>query len=224
MTDPLVITTAAKVAAFLGLIVCGPTMAKTVLWRLRSSADRRRLTSTAGDDLALASEAIARTLASGLTLLQAVRSATEAIVGTPVAARLDRTLAEVDGGLSLVRAVERMTERDPLPELRLFSSAVAVTGGDLGARAAVFDRAAVTLRSRTAARAEATAQAAQARASAFVVGALPWLAVAALAVQGGEVAQVLFATSLGRCCLGAALTAELLGVRWMLSLARSATR
>lgn len=192
----------------------------------RISTRRRagsRLARCAPEDTALISEAIARSLQSGKTLRQAIDAAARA-VASPVSDLLQGALAEAAAGLSISRAVQRMVIRYPLAELRLFAAAVEVASGEVGARAALFDRVATTVRSRTAVRAEAVAQAAQARASAIVVGALPWCAALAVAVQGGQIARVLFGTPLGWASLVVAIAAETLGVWWMLFLARRVVR
>lgn len=171
---------------------------------------------------------IARRLHAGETLLQALTAGyehgferevedgpTAETLASPLAEPIRRLRDEHNRGATLARAVQRWAERDDTEQTALLSTAVSLATQQVGADPALFDHVVRTLSSREELISEAHVQVAQARASIWVVAALPWAIAAVLVVEGGAAARVLVGTTLGRFCLGLAVLMELAGIGWM---------
>ena len=156
--------------------------------------------------------AVSRRLGGGDTLLQALRNAAG---GGPMSGPLARIAEEHERGVTLGRAVQRWAAREQTSQAALLSTAVTLASDRVGAQPQLFDRVAATSRMQADMTAEARVHAAQARASIWVVAALPWAVALALLAEGGAAARVLTSTPLGWFCVGAALMLELGGVAWM---------
>lgn len=165
--------------------------------------------------------AVSRRLGGGDTLLQALGNAA---ADGPMSGPLGQITEEHERGVTLSRAVQRWAAREQTSEAALLSTAVTLASDRVGAQPQLFDRVAATSRARADMTAEARVQAAQARASIWVVAALPWAVALALLAEGGDAARVLTSTPLGWFCVGAALLAELAGVAWMRALVGRALR
>ncbi|WP_423916430.1 type II secretion system F family protein [Candidatus Poriferisodalis sp.] len=156
--------------------------------------------------------AVSRRLGGGDTLLQALRAAAG---DGPMSLPLDQVSDEHERGVTLSRAVQRWATREQTSEAALLSTAVTLASDRVGAQPQLFDHVAATVRARADMAAEARVHAAQARASVWVVAALPWAVALALLAEGGAAARVLTSTPLGWFCGSAAALAELAGVTWM---------
>ncbi len=138
-----------------------------------------------------------------------------AAAGTPLETSMARALGEHRRGLALDKVADRWVGRDDSFEVGLLAAAIRLSGGGVGARPELFDHVALTLRRRAELRADARAHASQARASSWVVVALPWVVAGGIAVGGGEPARVLFRSPLGWWCLAGAIALEAAGLAWM---------
>ncbi|WP_419944120.1 type II secretion system F family protein [Candidatus Poriferisodalis sp.] len=165
--------------------------------------------------------AASRRLSGGDTLLQALGNAAG---DGPMSGPLGQVTEEHERGVTLSRAVQRWAAREQTSEAALLSTAVTLASDRVGAQPQLFDRVASICRTRADMAAEARVQAAQARASIWVVAALPWAVALALLAEGGAAARVLVSTPLGWFCIGAALLAELAGVAWMRAVVARALR
>ncbi|MYA26035.1 MAG: hypothetical protein F4091_02650 [Acidimicrobiales bacterium] len=155
--------------------------------------------------------AVSRGLGAGDTMLQALRAAADG----PMRAPVEQIAAEHERGVTLSRAVQRWAAREQTSEAALLSTAVTLASDRVGAQPQLFDHVAATVRARADMAAEARVHAAQARASVWVVAALPWAVALALLAEGGAAARVLTSTPLGWFCASGALLLELAGVSWM---------
>ncbi len=155
--------------------------------------------------------AVSRGLGGGDTMLQALRTAADG----PMSAPLEQIAAEHERGVTLSRAVQRWSAREQTAQAALLSTAVTLASDRVGAQPQLFDQVAATVRAHADMAAEARVHAAQARASVWVVAALPWAVALALLAEGGAAARVLTSTPLGWFCAGGALLLELAGVSWM---------
>lgn len=166
-------------------------------------------------------EAVARSLRSGASLRRALADAAGAVPG-PVADDLGRATAAAEAGVPLAAALEEWAQARPRPDVLLVVASFALAIETGGAAAGAVDGVAATLRRRHAARAEAVALGAQARASAVVLTGAP-LAFALVAVAGGGgPARFLLGTPPGLACLAAGLGLDLLGGWWMARITRLA--
>ena len=165
--------------------------------------------------------AVGRRLHGGDTLLQALRSGAD---DGPMSLPLRQVADEHERGVTLARAIQRWAAREQTSEAALLSTAVTLATDPLGAQPRLFDHVAATLRVRADAAAEARVHVAQARASVWVVSALPWAVALALLAEGGAAARVLTSTPLGWFCAATAALLELAGIAWMRAAVRAALR
>lgn len=157
-------------------------------------------------------ERMAVALRGGVSLGEAI----EAQTGSgPVAFDLRRIRARQALGLGLTESVSIWPAERPLPSVRAAAGALAVASSMGGRSAGAIDGLATSLRAQNSAIAEARALSAQARLSAVVVGAAPigYLVLSAL-VDPGSI-DLLVGTGIGRLCLVAGLSLEILGALWM---------
>ncbi len=197
------------------LLVCvGAITSPAARGWLRVRRDRHR------DRLAIAARSdcigdfcatVSRRLSGGDTMLQALRSAADG----PMAVPLEQISAEHERGVTLSRATLRWAVREQTSQAALLSTAVTLASDQVGAQPQLFDHVAATVRANADMAAEARVHATQARASVWVVAALPWAVALALLAEGGAAARVLISTPLGWSCIGAALLLEIAGVSWM---------
>ena len=162
----------------LGLVLGGPPLALCgaaagiagpAVMAARRRARRAELVE---EQLADAVAATASALKSGLSLSQSISFAADE--GEPPVSESMRRIAEREGlGVPLEDSLERWTEDERLPDVRLVASVLQLhhrVGGD---SPVVLDNVARTLRLRRAAARELRSLTAQARLSGAVLGALP---------------------------------------------------
>ncbi|HMK11920.1 MAG TPA: hypothetical protein VK461_10090, partial [Acidimicrobiales bacterium] len=118
-------------------------------------------------------------------------------------------------------ALARWREQRPLSGVRLTASALelGLTAGGTHARAV--DGVAATLRDNLAISAEVRAQAAQAQASALVIGLAPLGFTALACLADHRTATFLFQTPAGLACLAVGLALDGLGAAWMARITRA---
>jgi tight adherence protein B len=165
-------------------------------------------------------DAMARAAAAGVSSVEAVRQGAAAATGE-LAGDLAGVVTGVDGGATLAGALEEWARRRDRPEVDLVASGLAmaiVTGGSVSWAA---HHLADVVRANLDSRAAIVVQAAQARASAVVIGATPVAVVAVSATVDPAAASVLFDTPLGQACLVAGLLLAGLAIWWMSAIIRS---
>src|SRR5437764_76107 len=189
---------------------CGTTWLRPWIWSSMSPArpmaavgstrSTRSLASARYDgQLPTALDVVAGAVRSGGSLLAALDDASRA-VGPPLA----DDLVDVVRGAAVVgldRSLKAWTARRPSDGVKLVAAALslgATTGGGL---AGALDGLAASLRSRSAAVAEARALSAQARLSAVVIGVAPVAFCGFTAATDHTTAAFLFGTPAGRLCL-----------------------
>lgn len=164
----------------------------------------------------------ASSLRAGFSLLQGLEAVTKQLQ-EPCAGELQRVLTEARLGRPVADALEaaalRIGNRD-------FSESVAAVriqqeaGGNL---AALFETLAETMLQRLQLRREIHTLTAEARLSAYVLGAMPILIAAFLFASSRQYLLVLFHTAPGKLALLAALVLQLLGFIWMYRTAKIET-
>lgn len=164
-------------------------------------------------------DAIARALRSGASLLQALREAAEE--AGPLQRELQRVAAEAERGAGVAAALDSWAERQPSGSIRLAAAALSLGAETGGANARAVDGVASTVRQRLAVAGEARALTAQPRVSAQVIGLAPIAFGAFSAATDPDLARMLFTTPLGWAMLVAGLVLDLLGMGWMMRMARA---
>lgn len=191
---------AAVVAGFLGCAV------PTIVVRRRAAVRSARLNAQVADTI----ELIASSLRAGFGFMQSLELASRE-QPSPIADELRQVTREVDLGVSVDEALERLVDRTRDEDLELVVQAVLVlrrVGGDISD---VLGRIAEMVRDRIRVRGEIRTLTAQARMSSWIVGLLP-IALAAVTamMQPGQMA-VLFTEPAGQMLVGLALTLQVVG-------------
>ena len=178
----------------------------TVIVRRRAAARADQFNSQVVEAI----ELVASSLRSGFGFMQSIELASRE-QPSPMAEELRQVIREVDLGMSVDEALERLVTRTGDADLELVVQAVLVqrrVGGDLGD---VIGRIAAMIRDRIRVRGEIHTLTAQARMSAWIVGMLP-LALAGVTafLQPSQIA-VLFTDPVGQLLLASALTLQVVG-------------
>ena len=165
-------------------------------------------------------DAVARSLRAGNGVHDSLRAAT-AVAGVH---RHDLTAVttQLDGGSTLVAALASWRFRCPNPPVALATAVLTFgvhTGGSI---ARGVDAAASTLRERLALHGEVRVMAAQARASAMVVAAVPFGFTVVVAMADPRVPGFLLTTVPGVVCVVAGVGLEIACFLWMRALVASA--
>lgn len=164
-------------------------------------------------------DAIARALRSGASLLQGLGEAAQE--EGPLQRELQRVAAEAERGAGVAAALSAWAERQPSGSIRLAAAALSLGAETGGANARAVDGVASTVRQRLAVAGEARALTAQPRVSAQVIGLAPIAFGAFSAATDPDLARMLFTTPLGWTMLVTGLVLDLLGMGWMMRMARS---
>ncbi|MBV9906931.1 MAG: type II secretion system F family protein [Hyphomicrobiales bacterium] len=140
---------------------------------------------------------IVRGIKSGLPLGDTIRiAATES--PEPVKSEFRRIVEALSIGMTLSEGIERMAQRVPIAETNFFSIVIAIqskAGGNLSEALGNLSR---VLRERKKMKAKITAMSMEAKASAAIIGAVPFLVVGALYVSSPKYISLLWATSHGK--------------------------
>jgi tight adherence protein B len=143
---------------------------------------------------------IVRSVRVGLPVVEAVRGvAREGL--QPTAAEFAALADQLAIGVALDVALRGMANRHELPEYRFFATALALQSQTGGSLTEMLENLADTIRNRVAARQKGHALAAEARMSAYILGALPPLAGGALYLINPLYMAPLFVDPTGRMLL-----------------------
>jgi tight adherence protein B len=115
-------------------------------------------------------------------------------------------------GLSLQEVLKRAVDRMPVPELSYFSIVIAIqqqTGGNLADTLAKLSE---VLRARKRMREKVQAYASAAKASAMIIGSLPFVVMLLLALMSPKYLGVLFTTNQGNIILFVGAMTEIMGI------------
>jgi tight adherence protein B len=150
---------------------------------------------------------IVRGIKSGLPLGDTVRIAASESP-EPVKSEFRRIVESLSIGMTLPEAVERMAQRVPIAETNFFSIVIAIqskSGGNLSEALGNLSR---VLRERKKMKGKITAMSMEAKASAAIIGAVPFLVVGALYVSSPKYVMLLWTTTHGRMI-------SLIAIFWM---------
>src|ERR1700760_4581699 len=140
---------------------------------------------------------IVRGIKSGLPLGDTIRIAA-AESPMPVKSEFRRIVEALSIGMTLPEGIERMAQRVPIAETNFFSIVIAIqskAGGNLSEALGNLSR---VLRERKKMKAKITAMSMEAKASAAIIGAVPFLVVGALYVSSPKYISILWTTSHGK--------------------------
>lgn len=161
---------------------------------------RRRRQNVFLNDFADAIDVMVRGLKSGLPVSDAMR-VIAAESGPPVGPEFIEVVEGQRIGISIDQGIERMFERMPLPEVNFLGIVMTIqskTGGNLSEALNNLSR---VLRDRKKMKAKIRAVSQEAKSSAAIIGALPFVIMGALTVLNPEYLNPLFYTSAGNILL-----------------------
>jgi tight adherence protein B len=157
---------------------------------------------------------IVRGIKAGLPLGDTIRIAA-AESPEPVKSEFRRVVESLSVGMTLPEAVERMAQRVPIAETNFFSIVIAIqskSGGNLSEAIGNLSR---VLRERKKMKGKISAMSMEAKASAAIIGAVPFLVVGALYVSSPHYIAPLWTTSHGRMIMAIAICWMGIGVAMM---------
>jgi tight adherence protein B len=205
----------------LGLVVTALLMAPLVvvlalqLLVRRRAAQLRRFQSVFPEALDL----IVRSVRAGLPVSEAIRMiGTE--VAEPVAAAFREVGANLAIGLSLEDALNLLERKVPIPEVKFFVISLTIqqeTGGNL---AEILSNLASIMRKRVQIGKKIRALSSEARASALIIGSLPFIVGIIIFMMNRQYIEVLFIDEVGRMYLAGAMTSICIGAMVMAKLIR----
>jgi tight adherence protein B len=140
---------------------------------------------------------IVRGIKSGLPLGDTIRIAA-AESPMPVKSEFRRIVESLSLGMTLPEAVERMAQRVPITETNFFSIVIAIQGKSGGNLSEAMGNLSRVLRERKKMKGKISAMSMEAKASAAIIGAVPFLVVGALYVSSPNYVSLLWTTSHGR--------------------------
>jgi tight adherence protein B len=166
-------------------------------------------------------ETVARFLRSGSSLSVALREASEEL-GEPLRRELAIVLAGADHGRPLAESFADWAHASDASARHMVAAAMVIAHTLGGGAAHTFDALASSLRARAAAQREAEVMAAQARASALVIGVAPFAFAMVIAAVDPSIAGAVVQSGAGQLCLFGGVACELTGLCWIRRLSRSA--
>ncbi len=157
---------------------------------------------------------IVRGVKSGLPLGDTIRIVANESVD-PVKSEFRKVVESLSLGLTLPEAVERMAQRVPIAETNFFSIVISIQGQAGGNLSEAIGNLSKVLRERKKMKAKIGAMSMEAKASAAIIGAVPFLVVGALYVSSPKYVSLLWTTSHGRMIAGIAIGWMAIGIAMM---------
>ena len=207
----------ASVAGLFGLVAA--SVAPVLALRFAQSRYQQRFLNVFPDALDL----VRRGIRAGVPVNEALVVAAREIAD-PVGSELRRALDQVQVGVLMIDALQAAADRVRIADLRFIVVARALhqkTGGGL---AETLGNLSAVIRARKALRLKARALSAEAKVSAMVLAALPFLVGGAMYVLNRSLTQSLFADPRGRFMIGLAFISLVMGLTIMYALVRRAVR
>ena len=153
------------------------------------------------DEFPNALDVIVRSIRSGLPLNDAIRLvATEGV--EPVKSEFRRIVESQQVGLSVPEACARMTNQMPLQEVNFFAIVIAIQSQAGGNLSEAIGNLSKVLRDRKKMKAKVQALSMEAKASAVIIGALPFIVALLVYLTSPQYMMVLFTDPRGHFILG----------------------
>jgi tight adherence protein B len=163
------------------------------------------------DELPNAVEAIVRGVKSGLPLNDSIRLVAKE-AKEPVKSEFGRVLDQQAVGKSMAEAVQILFDRVPLPEVNFFIVVITVQQQAGGNLSEALGNLARVLRSRKAMKLKIKAMSSEAKASAGIIGSLPFIVAILVSLTSPTYLLPLVTTTTGQLWLGIAAVMLALGV------------
>jgi tight adherence protein B len=156
-------------------------------------------------------EAMMRLLKSGMPISEAIIMSSREFAG-PIGEEMTKVYEDQRVGDTLPEAVRKLAFRMPLPEVKMFATAVTIqvqTGSSLSD---VLENLANVIRGRFRLKRKVKAVSAEARISAAIIGALPILVIAGMYAFNRDYISLLWTTSMGQTMIYGCVFWMLIGV------------
>lgn len=193
--------------------------APAVLLRFAQARYQRRFLDLFPDAL----DMIGRSIRAGLPVNEAL-AVTAHEIAHPVGNELRRVLDQVQLGLQMIDALEKTADRIRVADFRFMVVALALQQKTGGSLAETLANLSSVIRARKALRLKARALSAEAKVSAMVLAALPFLICGALYVMNRDLARSLFVDPRGRFMVGVAFISLTAGLTTMYVMIKRAVR
>jgi tight adherence protein B len=164
-----------------------------------------------------------RAVRAGLPVFEAMEVASREIVA-PVGTELERTIEEMRIGVDIDEALQHTADRIRVPDFRFFVVALTLQRRTGGGLAETLANLSSIIRRRKEIRVKARALTAESKASATVLGVLPFAVGALLFFLNPGLMSVLFDDPRGRFMLGMALSSLAIGIGVMAIIIRKTLR
>jgi len=195
------------------------SVAPVITLRIAQSRYRNRFLDVFPDALDL----VRRGIRSGLPVNEALVVAAREI-SDPVGSELRRALEQVQVGVQMTDALQATSDRIRVADFRFMVVALTMQQKTGGSLAETLANLSSVIRARRALRLKARALSAEAKVSAMVLAALPFLVGGAMWVMNRGLVQPLIVDPRGRFMVGLAFTSLLAGLTVMYILVRRAVR
>jgi tight adherence protein B len=163
------------------------------------------------DELPNALDVMVRSIKSGLPLNDALRLiASEA--KEPVKAEFRKVVESQQMGLSVPEAVARMTFSVPLPEVNFFAIVIAIQAQAGGNLSEALNNLSRVIRDRKKMKAKVNALSMEAKASAAIIGSLPFIVAFLVYLTSPQYMMILFTDPRGHLIMGASAVWMSIGI------------
>mgnify|MGYP001163315008 CR=1 FL=1 len=162
---------------------------------------------------------VVRAVRAGIPVVEALRTVGRE-VPDPTGAEFRRLSDQLAIGITMEEALKRLARRSGLPEYRFFAVSLTLQNSAGGNLTETLDNLADVVRKRVATRQRGHALASQARASAYVLSAVPVFAAAALMLINPRYVLVLFNDPRGNIVLACAIASLATGLGTMKAIIR----
>lgn len=159
------------------------------------------------EEFADALEAMVRLLKAGMPVSEAIKMASREFTG-PVGEEMARIYEAQKIGVSLPDAAASAARRMPITEMQMFATGVAIQQQTGASLSEVLTNLAGVIRARFRLRRKVDALSSEAKASAMIIGSLPFLVGGGLYFLNTEYVMLLFTTAPGRVMV-------VIGIVWM---------
>ena len=199
--------------------VVAAAAAPVVVLRMAQARYRSRFLNVFPDALDLVRRAVKAGLPVNEALVVAGRE-----IGAPVGSELRRALDQVQVGVPMVDALQQTSDRIRVPDFRFLVVTLALQQGTGGSLAETLANLSAVIRARKALRLKARALSAEAKASAAVLAALPFVVGGAMYVMNRDLMSSLFVDPRGRFMIGVAFLSLVSGLTTMAVIVKRALR
>ena len=168
------------------------------IWQLKRAVNKRMKLFV--DDMPGALDLVVRGIRAGLPLLECLKlTANE--WRDPLRSEFLQVINDMGIGLTIKEAIARFAERVPLQEAKLFAIVIAIQAQSGGNLSEVLSNLSELLRERSKLQAKVKAMTSEARTSAWIIGGIPVLLIAAVSLFSPGFLVPLFETGMGNVIL-----------------------